>query len=58
MGDPETMKTHNADNKHIKRRYLTFLKEAKRQSEASLDAVPLAACARDVAERRKIPQNT
>ena len=36
------MKTHNPDNERVKRRYLVFLKEAKRQSEASLDAVTKA----------------
>jgi integrase/recombinase XerD len=36
------MKTHNADNERIKRRYFIYLKEAKRQSEASLDAVAKA----------------
>ena len=30
---------HNADNERVKRRYLTYLKEAMRQSEASIDAV-------------------
>lgn len=30
------MTTHNANNEQIKRRYLSFLKEAKRQSEPSL----------------------
>jgi integrase/recombinase XerD len=33
------MKTHDAQNERIKRRYLTFLKEAKRFSESSLDGV-------------------
>lgn len=32
------MPTHHADNERIKRQYFTFLKEAKRQSEASVDA--------------------
>jgi len=36
------MKTHNADNKRVKRRYLSFLKEARRQNEASLDGVAKA----------------
>lgn len=36
------MKTHYADNERVKRRYLVFLKEAKRQSEASIDAVAKA----------------
>jgi len=33
---------HNAKNERIKRKYLVFLKEAKRQNEASLDAVAKA----------------
>lgn len=33
------MKTHNAENERIKRRYFTYLKEARRQSEATIDAV-------------------
>ena len=33
------MKTHNPENERIKRRYLTFLKEAKGQSVASIDGV-------------------
>lgn len=36
------MKTHHPDNERIKRRYLIYLREAKRQSEASLDAVAKA----------------
>jgi integrase len=36
------MKTHNSGNERIKRRYLVYLKESKRQSEASLDAVAKA----------------
>jgi len=36
------MKTHNAENERIKRRYLAFQKEAKRQSEASIDAIAKA----------------
>lgn len=31
------MKTHNPENERIKRRYFTYLKEARRYSEASLD---------------------
>jgi len=37
-----SMKTHDAQNERIKRRYLTFLKEAKRFSESSLDGVAKA----------------
>jgi len=33
------MKKHNPNNGRIKRKYLIFLKEAKRQSESSIDAV-------------------
>lgn len=33
------MGTHHPDNERIKRQYLAFLKEAKRQSEATVDAV-------------------
>jgi len=36
------MTTHSADNERIKRRYLFFLKEAKRQSEQTLDQVAKA----------------
>ncbi|MCB2007895.1 MAG: site-specific integrase [Rhodoferax sp.] len=36
------MAMHNADNERIKRRYFVFLKEAKRQSEDSVDAVAKA----------------
>jgi integrase/recombinase XerD len=33
------MKTHNAENERIKHRYFTYLREAKRASEASIDKV-------------------
>jgi integrase len=33
------MKTHNAENERIKRRYFAYLKEAKRQSEQTVDEV-------------------
>ena len=36
------MATHNAENERIKRRYFVFLKNAKGQSEASVDAVAKA----------------
>lgn len=36
------MKKHNANNERIKRKYLTFLKQAKGQNEASIDAVAKA----------------
>lgn len=36
------MPTHRADNERIKRQYFVFLKEAKRQSEDSVDAVAKA----------------
>ncbi len=36
------MTTHNARNERVKREYLTFLKEAKRLNEASIDGVAAA----------------
>jgi len=36
------MAKHNPENERTKRKYLTFLKEAKRQNEASIDAVAKA----------------
>lgn len=36
------MKTHNQNNERIKRRYFAYLKEAKRQSEQTMDAVAKA----------------
>src|SRR5262245_32788579 len=33
------MMKHNPDNERVKRRYLSFLKEAMQQSEATIDAV-------------------
>ena len=36
------MTTHNPKNERTKRQYLVYLREAKRQSEASLDAVAAA----------------
>ena len=36
------MRKHNANNERIKRKYLTFLKQAKGQNEASIDAVAKA----------------
>jgi len=36
------MRKHNPANERIKRRYFTYLKEAKRQSEASVDAAAKA----------------
>ena len=33
------MTTHNANNERIKRQYFTYLKEAKRHSEPTVDAV-------------------
>jgi integrase len=38
----QTMTTHNADNERIKRRYFAYLKEAKRHSEPTVDAVAKA----------------
>ncbi len=37
-----TLTKHNANNEQIKRQYLSFLKEAKRQSELTVDAVAKA----------------
>ena len=36
------MLKHNPDNERIKRKYFTFMKEAKRQNEASIDALAKA----------------
>jgi len=36
------MTTHNAGNERIKRRYFAYLKEAKRHSEPTVDAVAKA----------------
>ena len=36
------MQTHNANNERIKRQYFVYLKEAKRHSEATVDAVAKA----------------
>lgn len=36
------MMRYNAENERVKRRYFTFLKEAKQQSEASVDAIAKA----------------
>ena len=36
------MKNHNANNERIKRRYFAYLKEAKRHSEPTVDAVAKA----------------
>ena len=36
------MTAHNPCNERIKRRYFTYLKEAKRHSEATVDAVAKA----------------
>ena len=36
------MTKYNAENERVKRKYLIFLKEAKRQNESSLDAVAMA----------------
>src|ERR1700730_6297008 len=39
---PQRMPKYNADNERTKRRYFTYLKEAKRRSEPSLDAAAKA----------------
>jgi hypothetical protein len=36
------MTKHNAENERIKRKYLTFLKQAKGQNEATIDSVAKA----------------
>lgn len=36
------MTKHNANNERMKRKYFTYLKEAKRYSEATLDATAKA----------------
>jgi len=36
------MTTHSSNNERIKRRYFSYLKEAKRQSEQTVDAVAKA----------------
>src|SRR5688500_584964 len=36
------MQTHNASNERIKRQYFAYVKEAKRHSEATVDAVAKA----------------
>lgn len=36
------MITYNAENERVKRRYFTFLREAKQRSEASIDAIAAA----------------
>jgi len=38
----QTMTKHNANNERIKRRYFSYLKEAKRQSEGTVDSVAKA----------------
>jgi integrase/recombinase XerD len=45
------MATHNADNERIKRKYLAFLKQAKGQSEDSVDAVAKALARFEAATR-------
>ena len=46
-------KEHNARNERIKRRYLEFLKHAKRQSEQSIDKAAAAIERFDAWNRRK-----
>ncbi len=38
----KSMKTNNAENERMKRAYFTYLKEARRYSEPSLDSVAKA----------------
>jgi len=40
--EPKTMRKHHPANERIKRQYLTFLREAKRHSESTVDAVAKA----------------
>jgi len=47
------MKKHNANNERIKRKYLTFLKQAKGQNEASIDAVAKALSRFEVYNKHK-----
>jgi integrase/recombinase XerD len=48
------MKKYNEDNERIKRKYLTFLKQAKGQNEASIDAIAKAISCFDLYNRYKI----
>jgi integrase/recombinase XerD len=36
------MRNHNPENERIKRRYFSYLKEARRRNEASIDGVAKA----------------
>ena len=47
------MRTHNADNERIKRRYFAYLKEAKRHSEPTVDAVAKALARFEVYTRHR-----
>lgn len=47
------MQQHNAANERIKREYFTYLKEARRQSEASVDAVAAALTRFEVYNQRR-----
>jgi integrase len=53
------MATHNADNERIKRRYFAYLKEAKRHSEPTIDAVAkaLARFEADTADNKGRPRD-
>ena len=53
------MTTHNADNERIKRRYFAYLKEAKRHSEPTVDAVAkaLARFETDTADNKGNPRD-
>ena len=53
------MTTHNADNERIKRRYFAYLKEAKRHSEPTVDAVAkaLARFEADTADNKGRPRD-
>ncbi len=47
------MTTHNAENERIKRRYFAYLKEAKRHSESTVDAVAKALARFEVDTRHR-----
>ena len=48
------MKKHNPANERIKRKYFTFLKEAKRHSEPTVDAAAKALNRFEIYTRRLI----
>jgi len=52
------MTTHNANNERIKRRYFTYLKEAMRYSEASVDGAAKALARETEGTVSKLPGNS